>query len=172
MFKKKQVVLAALVAMVGLAGYFNWSYQHSENGAVSDTEDMELGEAKLVSGVNISAKDNFFANSRMEKEQGRSKALESLKSIAENPESSGEAKKEAELKIVDMTIRSEKELAAEAEIKSKGFADALVYINDGAVSVIVKTDSELTQTEASRIQEIIIRITGTDSDKIGISRYK
>ena len=170
--KKKQIVLAALVAMVGLAGYFNWSYQHSENGVVSDTEEMELGEAKLVSGVNISKKNDFFEQSRMEKEQGRSKALESLKTISENSESSADAKKEAELKIVDMASRAEKETAAETEIKAKGFSDALVYINEGAVSVIVKSDSELTQSDAARIQEIIIRIVGIDSDKIGISVYK
>ena len=172
MFKKKQIVLAALVAMVGLAGYFNWSYQHSENGAVNDTEDIELGEAKLVASTNVSEKTDFFENSKMEKEQGRSKALESLKSIAENPDSSAESKKEAELKIVNMATRAEAEIAAEAEIKAKGFKDALVYISDGAVSVIVKSDEELTEAQAARIQEIVIRIAGTDSSKIGISRYK
>ena len=170
--KKKQVVLAALVAMVGLSGYFNWSYQHSDNGAVFDNDDSELGEARLVSSTVTPDKENFFENCRMEKEQGRSKALESLKSISENPDSNSESKKEAELKIVDMISRAEKELAAESEIKAKGFDDAVVYINEGAASVIVKSEEELTSSEAARIQEIIIRIAGTDSEKIGISRYK
>ena len=170
--KKKQVVLAALVAMVGLSGYFNWSYQHSDNGAALDGDDVELGEARLVSSTVTPDKENFFENCRIEKEQGRSKALESLKSVAENPDSNSESKKEAELKIVDMASRAEKEMAAESEIKAKGFSDAVVYINEGAASVIVKKDTELTAGEAARIQEIIIRIAGTDSEKIGISRYK
>ena len=61
--KKKQVVLAALVAMVGLSGYFNWSYQHSDNGAVFDNDDSELGEARLVSSTVTPDKENFFENS-------------------------------------------------------------------------------------------------------------
>ncbi len=172
MWKKKQVVLSALVLMIGLAGYFNWSYQNSDNGTVNDTEDMTLGEAKLVSGSNITEKREYFSESRTEKEVGRSKALESLKGIAENPESSPEAKKEAEMRIIDMTGRMEKEVTAEAEIKSKGFSDAIVYINEDSVTVVVKSDKELTDTDALKIQEIILKHKEVDVSNISISRYK
>ena len=64
----------------------------------------------------------------MEKEQGRSKALESLKAVAENPDSNSESKKEAELMIVDMASRAEKEIAAESEIKAKGFSAMLAPV--------------------------------------------
>ena len=87
MIKKKKIILAALIAMVGLSGYFNWSYQHSENGAVTDTEDISLGEARLVSGSNIKSEKDYFADSRTERDQGKSKAMESLKEVSENPES-------------------------------------------------------------------------------------
>ncbi len=170
MFKKKQVVLAALIAMIGLAGYFNWSYQHSENGAVSDTDDMALGEARLVSGTNI-AKTDYFSSSRVERDTGRSKATESLREVAENPGSSEEAKKEAEMLLLDMASRMEKESAAEAEIKAKGFSDAVVYINTDSVTVVVKAEGALSAADAVKIQEIVIRITGADSSKIGISAH-
>ncbi|MBQ2941238.1 MAG: SpoIIIAH-like family protein [Clostridia bacterium] len=172
MFKKKQAVLAALVFMIGLAGYFNWSYQHSENGVVSDTEDSSLGEARLVSGTNIMKNEDFFADSRREREEGRSKAQESLREVCENPGSTPEAKKEAEIRLMDMAGRMEMEAAAEAEIKAKGFSDAVVYINSGSASVIVEKDGELTASEAAKLQEIIIRIAGIDSSAIGISVHK
>ncbi|MDO5479715.1 MAG: SpoIIIAH-like family protein [Clostridia bacterium] len=170
MFRKKQVFLAALVMMIGLAGYFNWSYQHSENGVVSDTEDISLGEARLVSGTNIKSED-YFAQSRTEREIGRSKAEESLRKVAENPDSSPETKKEAEMQLVNMAKRVEMEASAEAEIKAKGFSDAVVYVNSDSVTVVVKKDGELTESEAVRVQEIIVRITGMDTAKIGISVY-
>ncbi len=172
MWKKKQVVLSALVLMIGLAGYFNWSYQNSDNGSVSDGEDAALGEVTLVSGSNITEKRDYFAESRMEKEVGRSKALESLKAVAENPESDPEAKKEAQMRIIDMTERMEAEVAAETEIKSKGFMDAIIYINDDSVSVIIKSENDLTGTDAAKIQEIILRHREVDTTKISISRYK
>ena len=103
---------------------------------------------------------------------GRSKALESLKGIAENPESDPEAKKEAEMRIIDMSGRIEEEVAAETEIKAKGFSDAIVYISDDSVSVIVKSDKDLTDLDAAKIQEIILRHRDVDISKISIMRYK
>ena len=172
MLKKKQVVLAALVAMIGLSGYFNWSYQHSENGTVTDTEDISLGEARLVSGTAIKSDENYFAESRTQRDIGRSKAKESLVEVSGNPESSPEARKEAEMRLVDIAERIEMESSAEAEIKSRGFSDAVVYINADSATVVVDKEGELTAQDAAKIQEIIIRITNLDSTKIGISKYK
>lgn len=170
LFKRKQFVLTAMVAMVGLAGYFNWMYKNADNGAVHDGEQTALGEARLVSGTSISEAD-FFAKSRMERDTGRSKAMESLKSISESADSDEESQKNASQRIMEMAARMEMEAAAEGEIKAKGFSDCVVYINESAVSVIVKSEADLTGTDAAKIQEIIIRIAGIAGDKISISSY-
>lgn len=170
--RKKHVVLVALVAMIGLAGYFNWMYKNADNGSVHDSEEMALGEARLVSGENIKEKEDYFSKSRLERDTGRSKAKESLQSIAENPQSNPEAKKEAEMRIIAMSERMEKEAAAEGEIRAKGFSDCVVYITDSTVSVVVKSDSEITGSDAAKIQEIIIRIAKVDGSAISISSYK
>ena len=139
---------------------------------MTDTEDISLGEARLVSGSNIKSEKDYFADSRTERDQGKSKAMESLKEVSENPESTPEAKKEAQMLLLDMAKRMEMETAAEAEIKAKGFSDAVVYVNKESVTVIVEKEGELTKEEAVKIQEIIIRITAFDSSSIGISVYK
>ena len=46
MTKKKNLVLIALLLMVGFAGFFNWTYNNSDNGVVSD-DDYALGEVRL-----------------------------------------------------------------------------------------------------------------------------
>ena len=50
--KKKEIVATALVAMIGVAGYLNWSYQDvlqvSDGGEYVETG-KKLGEAQLVS---------------------------------------------------------------------------------------------------------------------------
>ncbi len=168
--KKKQVVLTALVAMIGLAGYFNWMYQNSDNGSVTDSEEMALGEARLVSGSSI--KEDYFAKSRMERDTGRSKAMETLKSISENPDGDPDAKREAEQKLIEMSERTEKEAAAEGEIRARGYDDCVVYLTDSAASVVVKSENEITGTDAAKIQEIIIRTAGVDGSEISISSYK
>lgn len=170
MLRRKKVVLTALVAMIGLAGYFNWMYKNSDNGAVSDSEEMALGEARLVSGSSIS--EDYFSKSRLERDTGRSKAMEALRAVSENPESSEEAAKEAEAKIIAMSERTEKEAAAEGEIRAAGYDDCVVYLTDDAASVIVKSDDEITGSDAAKIQEIVIRTSGVDSSAISISAYK
>ena len=49
--KKKEIIAAALVVMIGVAGYLNWSYQDTVR--VTDSENYiqtgkKLGEAKYV----------------------------------------------------------------------------------------------------------------------------
>ena len=54
-FKKKEVIAASLVVMIGLAGYLNWSYQDTvkvrDNETYVQTGKM-LGEAEMVSSTN------------------------------------------------------------------------------------------------------------------------
>ena len=54
-FKKKEVIAASLVVLIGLAGYLNWSYQDTvsvrDNDSYVETGKM-LGEAEMVSSNN------------------------------------------------------------------------------------------------------------------------
>lgn len=105
-------------------------YENSDNGSVTDSDEVALGEARLVSGTNI--KEDYFQKSRLERDTGRSKAIENLKTVSENPESDPETKKEAEEKLIEMAGRTEKEAAAEGEICAKGFSDCVVYLSDSS----------------------------------------
>lgn len=172
LLKRKQAVLLALVAMVALAGYFNWSYKNADNGTVQDSNQVAIGEARLVGSYAVSEAKDYFADSRIERDAGRSKAMDSLRSIADNKDSSDETKRDAEMRMLILSERIEKESAAEAEIKAKGFEDAVVYINDTAVTVVVKCDHELTGSDAAKIQEIVVRSAGADPSKVSISRYE
>ena len=71
-----------------------------------------------------------------------------------------------------MAGRTEKEAAAEGEICAKGFSDCVVYLSDSSASVIVQSDSDITGSDAAKIQEIVIRIAGVDGSEISISSYK
>lgn len=98
--------------------------------------------------------------------------MEVLKSISESSDSDPEAKREAEQKLIEMSERTEKEAAAEGEIRAKGYDDCVVYLTDGTASVVVKSENEITGTDAAKIQEIVIRAAGVDGSKISISSYK
>ena len=53
-FKKKEVIAAALVVLIGMAGYLNWSYQDTVQVRDGDSyieTGKKLGEAQYVSTV-------------------------------------------------------------------------------------------------------------------------
>lgn len=59
-FKKKEIIAASLVVLIGMAGYLNWSYQDTVR--VTDGESYietgkKLGEAQYVSGVEDNVED-------------------------------------------------------------------------------------------------------------------
>ena len=96
--KKKEIVASALVVLIGVAGYLNWSYQDTVR--VTDNADYvetgkKLGEAQYVAGEKTDVESEkqegsteevmeYFTVARMEKDNSRSKALEILNKTAEN----------------------------------------------------------------------------------------
>ena len=83
-FKKKEVIAASLVVMIGLAGYLNWSYQDTMK--VRDNDDYVqtgkmLGEAEMVSSTNEKTmKDEkaTFEDAKANRETSRAAAMEAL----------------------------------------------------------------------------------------------
>ncbi len=154
---KKQIVIGALVAMVGVAGYLNWKYEDTEQVdsptvvvANSDKEER-IGEATFVSNTG----EDYFLSCKNNRETVRSKAVDLLKSIINNSASSQEAKAKAEEQMIDISRNIEAEGNIENLIKAKGFENAIVFINDGCVTVTVKSDG-LTASETAKIKDIIL----------------
>lgn len=58
--KKKEIIAAALVVLIGVAGYLNWSYQdtiHVTDGGRYLEDAKKLGEAEYVSGEKTDVND-------------------------------------------------------------------------------------------------------------------
>ena len=88
-----------------------------------------------------------------------------------NDNISEEKKNECTDSMIEIQSRIEKETAAEAMIKSKGFNEAYVRIDDETVDVVVQKES-LSEAETAQIMDIVKRKTGMADDKIRISTLK
>ena len=70
--KKKEVIAASLVVLIGLAGYLNWSYQDTvrvkDNDSYVQTGKM-LGEAEMVSSNNETEEDEDGEEAEKEAEK-------------------------------------------------------------------------------------------------------
>lgn len=184
--KKKEIVAAALVVLIGVAGYLNWSYQDTVR--VTDGDEYietgkKLGEAQYVSSdsVEIAEEDeavktstksgDYFAEAKMERESARSKALEILKQTAENQNFDAETRKDAQQRILDMASDTEKEAVVENIARAKGYDEISVYIDKGNADVIVKKDN-FSDKDVIILKEIVSQQVGIGADCIKIVEKK
>jgi len=186
-FKRKQIVILALVLMIVVAGYLQYSYRRGSSSA--DVEG-KLGEAVYVdneidnegiAGVddaldesgksNITASkmaNDYFIEAKMDREQSRSKVSESLKAITEDINASSETKKEAYDKMIALSENTEKEMRIEALINKMGFEESFVlFADNGSIDVVVKTPS-LSKAQVAQITDIVTRQANVDVEDIHI----
>lgn len=197
-FGKRQLVIAALVVALGAAVYLNWQFSGVQPVTVTDAESetaKQLGQTTYVNTevsnssdtsettsenssveANTSAtgstlsreQQEYFANERINRSQSQEKAIESLSDIIESASSSESAKQDAVKSAEKLALAIKAESNIESEIKTKGFADCLVSINNDSCSVIVPK-GKLDDATAISIKDIVVRQGGIEYDKITIS---
>lgn len=186
-FKRKQIIVLSLVLMIIVAGYLQYSYRRSSTATAGKNEG-KLGEAVYVSenedGLesNVSnekaaaqkiapaskAANNFFAQSKMDKESALSSSKEALEKISKDANASKETKAEAYDKMMALIENSKREANIETLIKKIGFSDVIVLFGeDGSVDIIVKTPS-LSPSQVAQITDITSRQAKVALDMVHI----
>lgn len=133
----------------------------SSNTAETNTE--------VVSNSKLTAEQQeYFANERINRSQSQEKAIESLSDIIESADSSENAKTEAVKSAEKLALIIKAQNDIETEVKSKGFDDCIVSINNNSCSVIV-SKGKLNDASAITIKDIVNRQGGIAFDKITIS---
>ncbi len=188
-FKRKQIVILALVLMIVVAGYLQYSYRQ---GSTSANTDGTLGEAVYVdneianeglegTGQDVAENENtqlnvtaskmandYFVQAKMDREQSRSENAESLKAIVDDGNSNDEIKAEAQGKIITLTENADKEMRIETLINKMGFDDTFVlFADNGSVDIVIKTPS-LTTSQTAQITDIVTRQGDVDVGDIHI----
>lgn len=125
----------------------------SQDSEVSgNTVDGTPGEAVLTSGD----AGNIVAEAKVNREQVRSKNKETLMEIIDNTNVSDEQKQDAITQMIAMTDLSEKEVAVETMLASKGFSEVVVSLTAESADVVVNS-AELTEANRAQIEDIITR---------------
>lgn len=192
-FKRKQIVILALILMIAVAGYLQYSYKQGSTSASKDggklgeavyvdnqVEGSDIGEAVATNDTskdkNTTKKDvsaskvanDYFAQAKMEREVTRGKSADSLKAITEDKNASKETKVKAYDQMMQITTMNEREMRIETLIKEKGFSDAMaIFGDDGSVDIAIKTPS-LTSSQTAQVADIVSRQAKLSIDKIHI----
>lgn len=136
-------------------------------------DDIEIGTEEDIKdpGVDVEESGDFFVDYRLERNKVRSEQISNYREMINNPNHSEAAKKQAEQKMLELTERMEKEMEIESLIKGRGYEDALAFIHDNTVDIIIKTTG-LTENEVATIGDIIIKTTGFSAGDLTIIEKK
>ena len=138
---------------------------YEDSFAEATPEEGEIpGEAVFTSTQGVA----LLSEARILKEQTRAKNKDTLMSIINSEGLTDAQKQEAVDCMVKMTEIAEKEAAAQILLEAKGFQDAIVGINDGAVDVVVNA-AELSDIQRAQIEDIVKRKTDISAENVIIS---
>ncbi len=132
---------------------------------------VETGGDTIVEELAFLKTDNnidgigFFVEYRLERDRTRSKQIDLLQQIVENPNSVAETRQEAQQKLLQITNFLEQELQLEHLIMAKGFADSVIFIQPQSVTVVIN-QREFTQIEITKIADLVTKVTSQSMNNI------
>ena len=201
--KNRPVTAAVMVLALGAAVYLNWSFAREapqditvtqgegtavETAAAAETTavldpleevpeeqaaNKNYGEAQMVS-VSQDSSTEFFEEARLSRSKARDEALEALNEALKDTSVSEAEKKELTDKLSTQVKNITLETKLETLIKSKGFADCVVNLEENRANVTVMTENDaLTAEEVARIRDALLsQCAGMDAQNITIVEVK
>ena len=189
--KRNKIILFTIALMLIVAGYMNYNVNNNniiKTVAVADSEMVaDLGDAKLVSSVSVENDENvveansqeveekneedvdeYFTQSRIDRDKMYSQMLESYEKILNNENVSEEQKNIIGNEIKKVNDIKNAIMVTENLIKNKGIKDVVVFVSDRSTNVVIK-QKELANEQVSQIQNIVQREIGTEIEDIHIS---
>ena len=143
----------------------NENVQNTEN--VTTNTNTENTTSNITENTQIQ-EDSYFAQSRLDRDKMYSQMLDNYQKILETNNLSSEEKKTAQEEIKRINNEKNAIMIAENLIKTKGFQDIVIFVNNGNVTGVVQKD-KLDEKDIAQIQNIITRELNVKTNKINIS---
>lgn len=140
---------------------------NNANIAKESKEDETKNEEQNTVVTNIKT-DDYFDNSKLERDKMYSQMLESYQKILESTSISAEQKAISEQEVAKINQTKNAIMICENLISTKGFANSVIFVNDTSVSVVVKAEN-LQPEQIAQIQNIITRELKVDITNVHIS---
>lgn len=180
---KKQIILASLTLILGIAVYMNYVFSEVGDEIAASTASGEAegarvnyGEAAFVSaGDSVHTTDadaaDYFAQARLSRMTSRDGAVQTLSAILSGGDLSEEENAAYTMEAVSLSQLSESESKIESLVKAQGFEECVVYLDGETASIVVKSEG-LAANEAAQIKDILLSEVTIPAENIRIFEVK
>lgn len=162
MNKKQIVIIVTLLVLIVCAGILATKTNNPlyVNGDLGDIGKEAVSLNNTTNNTSSkSTKSNFFAESKMNRDQRYAVLLQTLKAMIDDPNASKEAKEAASNKYTNAAMAKVNEGKVEEALVSKGFEENICNIDEDKVRITVKTKEQLTDKQAKIIKDTVMGIT-------------
>lgn len=177
---KKQIVMACMTMILGIAVYVNYiaadssevrmAEGSSDSEEYGETRFVNAGESDLMDLSSVTA-DDFFAQARIDKAASRDEAVQTLQSVMGGGDISENEEVVNALAAVELSQMTELENKMESLIKAQGYKECLVYLDEDDARVVVQSDG-LDKAKAASIKDIILSESKISAQNIRIFEVK
>lgn len=157
MNKKQGVIIVVLLALIVCAGVLATKLNSDLDYVAGN--DIENGKSTISFNESTSSENNFFKESQIIRDNETAQALQTLKALIDDELTSKEDRSELSKKYTNLALASSNQSQIETLLKSKGYEDALCYVQDSKVTVIIKSSEKLTEAQQKQIQDVVMDVT-------------
>ncbi|MCH5198794.1 MAG: SpoIIIAH-like family protein [Oscillospiraceae bacterium] len=169
---KRQIMLAALVVMLGLAVFVNWYYTNNNaqlfpEGAADagNTAENSDGAAMFTSAEE---EDEYFASVKLQRTASQSAAIEELEAVLASSDAAVEDVQSVSEKIAALTAAAKAEGDIESLVTAQLGGNCIAVIGDNSIDVII-SPSKLNGSSVLVISDIINNVVGDTYENVRIA---
>ncbi len=142
-----------------------------DNNVVDVAKETNAQITKIITNKQVMRSNAYFIESKLERDKKRSEMVSYLNDIVNNQYTAEDLRAQAQNMKMQVVTNSEKELLIENMITAKGFNDAIVYLTDHSINIVVHSQA-LNEKEVAQIVDIVRRETNVTMDNIIIMNKK
>ena len=165
--KKNKYIVFTAGLMVSIAIIAAINSESLLQARVDHSTAMQVATMNVPEPLIPASSPDFFIEYRLERDKIRSERSDLLRESIKNAKTDN-SRNQAQDSVLKMISEKQKETEIESLIKSRGFADALVFIRENSVSAVIKTTS-LSHEEVIQVADIVTRVSGIKAENISIS---
>ncbi len=170
--KRRQLIMAALVVVLGAAVFVNWYYTQpkaSDSGMTTSDYVQNLGEAQLVGGTSKAGKNagEYFAQIKLNRQNAHEDAMDNINAVLDGAAVDSPLAENVAQSLDELNASIELESSVETLVSAKLGCDCVAVCGEGTMQVVVEKGI-LSDAAALQIRDIVLQNSKIPADKITI----
>lgn len=141
-----------------------------EENKINNTIETSVNE--IVESSNKVNSEEYFTQTKLERDKMYSQMIETYEKILENNNISTEQKNTASEEIKNINNKRNGIATSETLIKAKGIEEVVIIVNSEVIDAIIKSEDNLSTEQVAQVSNIISRELNTNIENIHITTHK